>query len=101
MKIADTDVSVYHSIQLTSEFDVTLQAGNETCYLLLLQGKPINEPVVQYGPFVMNTEAEIREAFAEYQKTQFGGWPWPNQEQVHARESGRFALHADGREEKM
>jgi len=99
MKIADTAVSVYHSIQLKSEFDVTLQAGDETCYLLLLQGKPMNEPVVQYGPFVMNTEEEIKEAFAEYQKTKFGGWPWPNHEQVHARERGRFALHADGREE--
>ena len=101
MKIADTAISVYHSIQLKSEFDVTLQAGDETCYLLFLQGKPMNEPVVQYGPFVMNTEQEIKEAFAEYQKTQFGGWPWPNHEQVHAREKGRFALHADGREEKM
>lgn len=101
MNIADTAVSSYHSVQLKSEFDVTLQAGEETCYLLLLQGKPMNEPVVQYGPFVMNTEQEIRDAFAEYQKTQFGGWPWPNHEQVHARERGRFALHADGREEKM
>ena len=101
MKIADTAVSVYHSVQLKSEFDVKLAAGDQSCYLLLLQGKPINEPVVQYGPFVMNTEAEIREAFAEYQKTQFGGWPWPNHEQIHTREKGRFALHADGREERM
>jgi redox-sensitive bicupin YhaK (pirin superfamily) len=101
MKIAATDISVYHSVQLKSDIDVILQTGVEDCYLLLLQGKPMNEPVVQYGPFVMNTEEEIREAFAEYQKTQFGGWPWPNHEQAHARESGRFALHADGREEKM
>ncbi len=101
MKIADTAVSVYHSVQLKSECDVRLEAGDQACYLLLLQGKPINEPVVQYGPFVMNTEAEIREAFAEYQKTQFGGWPWPNHEQIHTREKGRFALHADGREERM
>ncbi|WP_018344529.1 pirin family protein [Cytophaga aurantiaca] len=101
IKIAATDISVYHSVQLKSDVDVTLEAGNEPCYLLLLQGKPMNEPVVQYGPFVMNTEEEIREAFAEYQKTQFGGWPWPNHEQAHARDRGRFALHADGREEKM
>lgn len=101
MQIAATDVSVYHSVQLKSEMNATLQAGSEDCYLLLLQGKPMNEPVVQYGPFVMNTEQEIKDAFAEYQKTQFGGWPWPNHEQAHARESGRFALHADGREEKM
>jgi redox-sensitive bicupin YhaK (pirin superfamily) len=84
IKIASTNISVYHSVQLKSEMDVNLEAGNEDCYLLLLQGKPMNESVVQYGPFVMNTEQEIKEAFAEYQKTQFGGWPWPHHEQVRA-----------------
>ena len=42
---------------------------------------------------------EIREAFEEYQRTQFGGWPWPKHEQAHERNKGRFALHADGKEE--
>lgn len=101
IKIAANDIIANHSIQLKSEMDVILQAGSEDCYLLVLQGKPMNEPVVQHGPFVMNTETEIREAFAEYQKTQFGGWPWPNHEQAHDRERGRFALHADGREERI
>lgn len=88
-----------HSIEVSSDAELTLIAGNEDCYLLMLQGKPINEPVVQHGPFVMNTQEEIREAFEEYRQTQFGGWPWPKQEQAHPREKGRFALHADGKEE--
>lgn len=99
MRIEEETIRVNHSIQLAADSDVSLQAGNETCYLLLLQGKPINEPVVQHGPFVMNSEQEIQEAFREYQQTQFGGWPWPNHEQAHERDKGRFALHADGREE--
>jgi len=65
----------------------------------MLQGKSINEPVVQYGPFVMNTQKEIEEAFEDYIKTQFGGWPWPTRNQIHSREKGRFALYADGTEE--
>lgn len=78
---------------------VTLSAGIEEAHVLLLQGKPIGEPVVQQGPFVMNTQEEIYETIREYQRTQFGGWPWPDQEYVHPREKGRFALHADGTEE--
>ena len=68
--------------------------------ILLLQGRPIAEPVVQHGPFVMNTRQEILQAFADFQQTQFGGWPWPSDGPVHPRDEGRFAIHADGRREQ-
>ncbi|MFT5249208.1 MAG: redox-sensitive bicupin YhaK (pirin superfamily) [bacterium] len=99
IKVAGEKLTEYHLVQLNPEEDIELENGFKDGYLLLLQGKPINEPVAQHGPFVMNTEAEIQEAFSDYRKTQFGGWPWPNQEQVHEREKGRFAFHADGTKE--
>ena len=88
-----------HLINLKSTEETVLENGDQDGYFIMLQGKPINEPVAKYGPFVMNTDEEIRQAFADYQKTEFGGWPWPQREQVHDRTKGRFALHANGREE--
>jgi quercetin 2,3-dioxygenase len=54
---------------------------------------------MQYGPFVMNTKEEINQAFEDYHKTGFGGWPWSRYDQVHPKSKGRFAKHADGVEE--
>ncbi|MBF0433277.1 MAG: pirin family protein [Fibrobacteria bacterium] len=89
-----------HSAELKATDAVQITNGDADAYLLLLQGKPINEPIAQHGPFVMNSNDEIQQAFADYEKTRFGGWPWPNPDQVHGRENGRFAKYADGREER-
>ena len=42
-------------------------AGDAGLKFLLIAGKPIGEPIVQHGPFVMNTNEEIRQAFLDYQ----------------------------------
>lgn len=87
--------------QLRSDSDITIQNGKQETEFLLLQGKPIGEPVVQYGPFVMNSRAEIQQAFEDYHKTGFGGWPWPADDPVFPRTQGRYARHADGRIEQV
>ena len=55
---------------LTDGERLRLEAGGEGARMLLLAGRPIGEPVVQYGPFVMNTRDEIERAIVDYQSGQ-------------------------------
>lgn len=87
------------AVVLRADCSVTIAADDGPLECLLLQGHPIGEPVEQYGPFVMNDRAGIEQAFADYRRTGFGGWPWPSDDPVHSREARRFARHADGRVE--
>jgi quercetin 2,3-dioxygenase len=99
IEIAGQTIEKYHAIVVEPTHDLIIKNPDHESRILVLQGKPIGEPVIQYGPFVMNTKEEINQAFEDYHNTQFGGWPWPRPDQVHPKEKGRFALHADGVEE--
>jgi quercetin 2,3-dioxygenase len=95
--IAGQKLAAYAMIELDASQEVELMNGDTESEFLMLQGKPIAEPVAQHGPFVMNTEQEIRQAITDYQQTQFGGWPWPDDSPVHGSAAERFAKYPDGR----
>ena len=97
--LAGKPIEKYQSIVVRSDYDLSIVNGADEARILVLQGKPINELVIQYGPFVMNTKEEIQQAFNDFHATKFGGWPWKRADQVHDRSEGRFARHADGRYE--
>ncbi len=88
-----------HQYDLRAEQALLLENGPARSELLMLQAKPIGEPVARHGPFVMNTRAEIQQAYADYRATRFGGWPWDRPDPVHGSERRRFARHADGKVE--
>ena len=99
LTVHDTEVPHYHAADVQGDKAIKLTAGNKECRILVLQGRPISEPVVQHGPFVMNTREEVQQAYMDYQRTRFGGWPWDRIDPVHDRNLDRFTRHADGREE--
>jgi redox-sensitive bicupin YhaK (pirin superfamily) len=88
------------AVRVQPDRPLPIEAAAGRVEILLLQGRPIGEPVAQYGPFVMNTRAELEQAFADYRRTQFGGWPFKDNAPVFPRDAGRFARHADGKLEK-
>lgn len=92
-------IGVDYLIEALAGEDIEIKNGDAEAYFLILEGNPINEPVVQHGPFVMNTQEEIQETMREYGRTEFGGWPWQEREVVHDQTKGRFALHSNGEEE--
>ena len=96
--IEDQTFGIDKAIELDGNERTTILNGNADARFLLLQGKPIEEPVAQYGPFVMNSQKEIMEAMEDYRKTNFGGWPWPTMDNVHDKNKGKFALYPDGNE---
>ncbi|WP_102347852.1 pirin family protein [Bacillus sp. Marseille-P3661] len=93
-------ISSGHRLKLAGSQEITITSGNSDCFFLILEGEPIGERVVQYGPFVMSSEQELQETFREYQRTKFGGWQWGRLDPVHDRNAGRFARYADGTIEK-
>lgn len=99
LRIGANLIAARHAVQLRGDTRVTIRNGPVASELLLLQGRPIGEPTVQQGPFVMNSREEVMQAFADYRATRFGGWPWQSEAPVHGESASRFARHADGRVE--
>ena len=89
----------HSAVELIGDAAAALVNGPSETEVLVLSAMPVGEAVAKRGPFVMNTEAEIRKAYEDYQSTRFGGWPWPKHDPVHDSNE-RFARHADGRIEK-
>ncbi len=88
-----------HGVEVPAD-RLSMTADGRGVSMILLQGRPIGEPVAQYGPFVMNDRSGLEQAVADYQSTRFGGWPWGRDDPVHPRTAGRFAVHPDGRREE-
>ncbi len=100
VSVSATPVDEKEGVRLDSSLSAVIENRGGPAEFLLLQGRPIDAPVFQMGPFVMNSPEELRQAVLDYHSTQYGGWPWQGASPVHPRTQGRFARHADGRVEE-
>lgn len=90
-------VSGHKAIMLDSSKELKISALDGAVEFLMLEALPIAEPVFQYGPFVMNTKAEVIQTFEDYNRTQFGGWNWSKHDMVHGPKIERFVKYPDGK----
>lgn len=65
-KIGSVNIPAEAAVELSEGGEVVLHTQEQSARLLLIAAKPLNEPIVQYGPFVMNTSEEIDQALSDY-----------------------------------
>lgn len=98
VRVGSDVVESEHGFEATTGTDVSLPVVAETpSKILLLQAVEINEPLVVKGPFVMNTQEEINQAYKDYKATRFG-WDekWDTTAPIYGPDEGRFANFGDG-----
>lgn len=90
--VGSTAIDVNTAVILPPGAATRLEAPDrdQAAECMVLQARPISEPVVQHGPFVLNDQAGIRQAIIDYGRTGFGGWPWPTPDPTHGSEARRF-----------
>lgn len=74
LRVNDTETKARQLVEFNHDGDELTIVAHEASVLLLGQALPFNEPVVSYGPFVINTEAEIQQAYCDYERGAFGTW---------------------------
>jgi redox-sensitive bicupin YhaK (pirin superfamily) len=83
-------------VDVPAGFGVELERGDEVhcadaSRIYVLGGEPLREPVASWGPFVMNDDDELREAYEDLRAGKFGRWPFPVDDPVHGGVPERFA----------
>ncbi len=74
IKIENTSMEALHLLEFKNDGESVSFETETDCIILFGHAKPFNEPIVAYGPFVMNTDEEIDQAYNDYRQGKFGSW---------------------------
>ena len=99
--VAGQDVGANRRVRVVAQTPLPLANNSaQPVQLMLMQGVPLGEPIIRSTVYVTNTIEELHQAKRDFQRTQFGGWPWDTRQPMHGPGFGRFAQYAEvGREE--
>jgi hypothetical protein len=75
VRVGEREAGAGELVLFANDGDRVELVGIEKAHVLILAGEPIDEPIVQYGPFVMNTRQEIQQAFLDFQSGKLGRIP--------------------------
>ena len=78
-------------LKMDGEADFVIEAGREPAKLLLLEAEPLNEPIINDGPMIMNTQEEVLQGYRDFWKNQYGEWPWKERDPLHPVGTGRVS----------
>lgn len=95
LQIDGQSVGKEKRVRVVAQQAITLaNSGSDVVEVMLMQAVPIAEPVIRSTVYVTTTLADLKQAKIDFQRTQFGGWPWPNRQPMHGPGFRRFAQYA-------
>jgi redox-sensitive bicupin YhaK (pirin superfamily) len=95
LRVAGQDVGSNRRVRVVAQTALPLaNRSAQTVRVMLMQGVPLQEPVIRSTVYVTNTIEELHQAKRDFQRTQFGGWPWETRQPMHGPGFERFARYA-------
>ncbi|MCL1979430.1 MAG: pirin family protein [Methanomassiliicoccaceae archaeon] len=100
VSFGDEEYEVMTRFKLKGDEDVTFTNGDSEGAYWLLEGEPIGERMSSFGPVILGSDKDVREAMNFIRKEEFNNWPWDLVDKFHPKGTERFIGFSDGREER-
>ncbi|MDR3205828.1 MAG: pirin family protein [Candidatus Methanoplasma sp.] len=87
-------------LKIAADADLTMANGAEDSVFWLLEGSPINEKHVAFGPIILGGDKDVRDALNHIRENEFSQWPWDVVDKTQPKGTERFIRYSDGTEDR-